>query len=214
MTFHGAFRGGEEAEQHLHESPRAMTVPLIILGALSVIGGFVGFPGQLFHKSGWNLIDNFLSPIVPPLGDAAHGALDAGHAVHALSLGAEWLLVGLSVVVAAGGWLVARRFYSGANAFAVPKALAERLPILHTLLFNKYWVDEIYGFLIITPAYRGAIFLWRIVDEMVIDTLVVNGAAFTVELTGDVLRFAQTGNVRNYALAVAAAILVLAAVLW
>jgi NADH-quinone oxidoreductase subunit L len=214
MTFHGAFRGGGEAEHHLHESPRTMTLPLIILGALSVVGGFVGFPGQLFHKSGWNLIDTFLRPVVPPLGDAAHGALEAEHAVHALSLGTEWLLVGLSVAVAAGGWLIARRFYSGDSAFAVPRALAERLPILHTLLFNKYWVDEIYGFLIITPVYRGAIFLWRIVDELVIDTLVVNGAAFTVELTGDVLRFVQTGNVRNYALAVAAAILVLAAVLW
>jgi NADH-quinone oxidoreductase subunit L len=214
LTFHGAFRGDEETERHLHESPRSMTLPLIILGALSLIGGFVGFPGQLFHKSGWNLIDTFLHPIVPPLGDPAHGALEAEHAVHALSLGTEWFLVVLSVAVAAIGWLVARRFYVGDSAFAAPKALAERLPFLHTLLFNKYWIDEIYGFVIITPVYRGAVFLWRIVDELVIDTLFVNGAAFTVELTGDILRFIQTGNVRNYALAVAAAILALAAVLW
>jgi NADH-quinone oxidoreductase subunit L len=214
LTFHGAFRGEHETEHHLHESPPSMTVPLIILGVLSVIGGFVGFPGQLFHKSGWNLIETFLHPVVPPLGHATHGAPDAEHAVHALSLGTEWFLVILSVAVAGAGWLIARRFYVGDSTFATPQTLAERLPYLHKLLFNKYWVDEIYGFLIITPVHRGAVFLWRVFDELIIDTLVVNGAAFTVELTGDVLRFFQTGNVRNYALAVAAAVLALAAALW
>jgi NADH-quinone oxidoreductase subunit L len=76
MTFHGAFRGGAEAEHHLHESPRTMTVPLIALGFLSIIGGFIGFPGQLFHKTGWNLIEGFLHPVILPLGQA-HAAAEA-----------------------------------------------------------------------------------------------------------------------------------------
>jgi NADH-quinone oxidoreductase subunit L len=215
MTFHGKFRGGEEAEHHLHESPRSMTLPLIILGVLSAIGGFIGIPGQLFHKSGWNLIEHFLDPVILPIGDTAHAAVEgADHAAHAVSLGTEWLLVGVSVAVAVLGWLIARRFYTGDEAFAVPRRLGERLPILHKLLFNKYWVDELYDAVIVKPIYYLAIFLWKVFDELIIDTIFINGAAFTVELTGDVLRFFQTGNVRNYALAVAAAILALAAVLW
>jgi NADH-quinone oxidoreductase subunit L len=214
MTFHGAFRGGEEAERHLHESPRSMTVPLIVLGLLSVIGGFIGFPGQLFHKTGWNLIETFLDPVVLPLAES-HGAVAVQKpAVHAVSLGTEWLLVVLSVAVAIVGWLIARRFYLGDRAFSLPRRLADRLPGFHMLLFNKYWIDELYGALVIRPVHRISVILWRIVDELVIDTLFINGAAFTVELTADVLRFIQTGNVRNYALAVAAAVLALAAVLW
>jgi NADH-quinone oxidoreductase subunit L len=214
MTFHGSFRGGDEAEHHLHESPRSMTIPLIILGGLSIVGGFIGFPGQLFHHSDWNLIDGFLDPIILPIGAAPHGAPAADHAVHAISLSTEWLLVGISVGIAILGWLIARRFYVGEKAFAAPRTLASRLPLVHKLLFNKYWVDEIYGALILKPVHSLAILLWRVVDELIIDTLFVNGAAFTVELTGDVLRFIQTGNVRNYALAVVTAILALAVVLW
>ena len=192
-----------------------MTVPLMVLGVLSIVGGFVGIPGQLFHKTGWNLIETFLHPIILPLGDVAHGAAEAAdHAPHAVSLGTEWLLVGVSVGVAVVGWLIARRFYTGEGAFTIPKRLAERLPILYRLLFNKYWVDEIYDALIVKPVHRIAVFSWRVIDELLIDTVFVNGTAFAVELTGDVLRFFQTGNVRNYALAVAAAILALAAVLW
>jgi NADH-quinone oxidoreductase subunit L len=88
------------------------------------------------------------------------------------------------------------------------------MPLIHKLLFNKYWIDEIYGALVVRPVHRLGVFLWRIIDELMIDTLFINGAAFTVELTGDVLRFIQTGNVRNYALAIAAAVLALATVLW
>ncbi len=214
MTFHGAFRGGEEAENHLHESPRSMTVPLIVLGILSVVGGFIGFPGQLFHKTDWNLIEKFLHPILLPLGDAHGAAASTDHAVHSVGLGTEWLLVAISIAVAVIGWLIARSFYLGERAYSIPRKLAGRLPLFHRVLFNKYWIDEIYSALVLRPIHRLAIFLWKIIDEFVIDTLFVNGAAFTVELTGDVLRFIQTGNVRNYALAVAVAVLALAAVLW
>jgi NADH-quinone oxidoreductase subunit L len=215
LTFHGAFRGGEEAERHLHEAPRSMTVPLIILGVLSAVGGFLGLPGQLFHRSGWNLIEKFLHPVIVPLGTAVHAAAeDVGHAAHGVSAGTEWLLVFVSVAVAMLGWLIAHRFYVGEHPFAMPRRLAERLPFFYRLLFNKYWIDELYDAIVVRPVHLLATFLWRVVDGLIIDTVFVNGAAFTVELTGDVLRFIQTGNVRNYALAVAAAILALAAVLW
>jgi NADH-quinone oxidoreductase subunit L len=215
LTFHGEFRGGDEAEAHLHESPPSMTAPLVILGFLSVVGGFLGFPGQLFHISGLNFVENFLDPVMLPIATGGHGPV-SGHSDggHALSLGVEWLLVLVSVAVAVIGILIARRFYLGPGAFSIPQRLSERLPFIHKLLFNKYWVDEIYAVLIVHPIHQFSIFCWRVIDELIIDTIFINGAAFTVELTGDLLRFTTTGNVRNYALTVALAIVVLAAFLW
>ncbi|MFV2071182.1 MAG: NADH-quinone oxidoreductase subunit L, partial [Thermoanaerobaculales bacterium] len=84
----------------------------------------------------------------------------------------------------------------------------------HKLLFNKYWVDEIYDAVVIKPIHRLALLCWKIIDVLIIDTLFVNGTAFTVELSGDLLRFLQTGNVRNYALSVALGVLALALILW
>ncbi len=214
LTFHGSFRGGDEVEKHLHESPRSMTIPLVVLGALSVVGGFVGIPGQLFHRSSWNLIERALEPIILPIGGVVHGAETVEHANHGVGFGTEWLLVAVSVAVAFVGWMVARRFYTGDDAFATPQRLAARLPFIHKLLLSKYWIDEVYDATIVKPIRRVAVILWRVVDELIIDSFLVNGIAFTVELTGDVLRFVQTGNVRNYALAVAVTVLALAAFLW
>ena len=214
MTFHGSFRGSEETERHLHESPPTMTGPLVILGLLSIVGGFVGFPGQLFGMSGLNLIERFLHPVILPIAAATHAAAQSGHAEHAVGLETEWLLVAVSVGVAIIGILIARRFYLGPQAFALPRRLAERLPMVHKLLLGKYWVDEMYHVLIVTPVHQIAMICWKVIDELIIDTLFVNGAAFSVELTGDLVRFTTTGNVRNYALAVALAVFALAAFLW
>jgi len=211
MTFHGSFRGSEETERHLHESPPSMTGPLVILGFLSIVGGFFGFPGQLFGMSGLNLIERFLHPIILPIAAATHGA---AHAEHAVGLETEWLLVAVSVGVAVLGIVIARRFYLGPKAFVLPRRLAERLPMVHKMLLGKYWVDEMYHVLIVAPVHRMAMICWKVIDELIIDTLFVNGAAFSVELTGDLLRFTTTGNVRNYVLAVALAIFALATFLW
>jgi len=214
MTFHGDFRGGHEIEHHLHESPPSMTLPLIVLGALSVVGGIlIGFPGQLFHQPDLNRIEAFLHPVMAPIA-AVGGVPGHGAAPHAVSLSTEWTLVIGSVLVAVAGWMVARRFYVGAESFAPARRLAERFPFVHTLLLDKYRVDELYDAVVVRPIHGLARFLWKVVDVVIIDTLFVNGSAFVVELTGDFLRFLQTGNVRNYALSVALGILILAVVLW
>jgi NADH-quinone oxidoreductase subunit L len=212
MTFEGSFRGGREAEHHLHESPWTMTMPLVVLAVLSVLGGAViGFPGQLFRLEDTSLIDRFMAPVVAAT--AAHGQ-GAEHGGHALDFGLEWGLVALSVGVAFAGILVARRFYSGAGAYSVPHRLAHRASFVHKLLLNKYWVDELYDRVVVRPLYLLCVFCWRVVDVVLIDTVIVNGSAFATELTGDFLRFVQTGNVRNYALSVALGILLLAVILW
>jgi len=212
MTFFGNFRGGEEAEHHLHESPWTMTLPLQILALLSIVGGvIIGFPGLLFHRENWNLINRFLAPVIAEVGHGGHGAEHGGHAV---SLGLEWALVCLSVAVASCGIYLAYRFYKADPDFNLAKRLAERFAFVHRLLLNKYWVDEIYDTTVIRPLYKLCIFSWKVVDVVIIDTIIVNGSAFVTELTGDLLRFLQTGNVRNYALSVALGIVVLAAILW
>ncbi len=215
LTFYGDFRGEAETAEHLHESPRSMTLPLVILGVLSIVGGFVGLPGHLINKESWNLIGEFLGPIVLPIGSGGHGpAAHTGEAAHGVGLGVELLLVAASVAVALAGYRIARRFYRADDDFAVPRRLAERLPFAHKLLLNKYWIDEIYDATIVRPTYRIGVFCWRVIDELIIDTIIVNGTAFAVELTGDLLRFTTTGNVRNYALAVALAVLAIAAMMF
>ena len=167
MTFYGKFRGGEEAEHHLHESPWTMTLPLQILAVLSIVGGLlIGFPGQLFHLEGWSFIDRFLDPVV-----LSHGE----HAGHAVSFGLEWALVLLSVGVAATGIVVAWRFYKLDAGFTRAKALAERFPLVYKLLLNKYWVDEIYGATVIAGTIKLSRFLWEF-DARVVDGA-VNGTA-------------------------------------
>jgi NADH-quinone oxidoreductase subunit L len=165
MTFEGSFRGGEEAEHHLHESPWTMTVPLQVLAVLSIVGGvLIGFPGQLFHLEGWSFIDTFLGPIV-----LTHGE----HHGHALSLGLEWVLVGVSVAVAVAGIMVARLFYLGDAGFTRAVHLARRFPLAYKLLLNKYWVDELYAATVIRGTVKLADLLWEF-DARVVDGA-VNG---------------------------------------
>ncbi len=171
MTFEGEFRGGEEAEHHLHESPWTMTLPLQVLALLSVVGGLlIGFPGVLFHLESWNLIDRFLSPLVLAAGGHEHGGEHGGHA---LSLGLEWALVFLSVAVAVAGIVLARWFYKTDPTFSRPKALAERFAFAYRLLLNKYWVDELYDATVIRGTVGAARFLWE-ADARVVDGA-VNG---------------------------------------
>jgi NADH-quinone oxidoreductase subunit L len=175
VTFHGEFRGGEEAEHHLHESPWTMTMPLVVLGVLSIFGGLIGIPGKLFHHPEWNLIERFLEPVILPIGHVAEGAEHVSH--HAVSLGLEWGLVVLSVAVASFGIWLAYRFYMGAEAFARPRRLAERFNFAYRLLLNKYWVDEIYAATVIAGTIKLSRFLWEF-DARVVDG-VVNGTALT-----------------------------------
>jgi NADH-quinone oxidoreductase subunit L len=221
MTFHGSFRGGEEAEHHLHESPWTMTLPLQILGVLSIIGGFIGFPGHLFHKPELNRIEVFLEPILLPLG---HGENGGEHAVHHVGLGLEFGLILLSLAVAGFGIWLAYRFYMGPEAYERPRRLAERFPFAYKMLVNKYWVDELYGATVIAGTVKLARLLWegdaRVVDGAVngtrhatvgfsflsgiFDLRVVDGAVNLIARIYDVgshyFRRLQVGFTQGYAM--------------
>ncbi len=186
LTFLGDFRGTHEQEHHIHESPPTMTIPLIVLAALSILGGALGIPGAIGeHLHIRHFLGEWLAPIYP-----RGTTFEAPERV-------EWFLMLTSTAVAVfGAWLAYNRFYK--RGVAADVALEKELPGLTRTLENKYYVDEFYGDVVVTPLERASQFLWRGIDALIDGLLALLG--YTVALFGDLLRFFQTGNVRNYAL--------------
>jgi NADH-quinone oxidoreductase subunit L len=191
LTFAGDFRGSPDEDAHVHEAPPTMTVPLVVLAFLSVVAGFLGLP-EVFGE-GANRVAAFLEPIFPRIGLAV-----AEGPAHSLPPATEWLLMGTSVTVAVAGILVAWNWYAK-KAGRPADRLAGAFPALYQLVAEKFRIDELYDVLFVRPFIWMARMLWKVVDVLIIDG-VLNAGAFLIELVGDVLRFLQTGNVRNYAL--------------
>ena len=230
---HGA--GGHGAWHGPHESPTPMTFPLMALAVGAVVAGFIGIPAAL---GGPNTIEHFLEPSFTaehavhgaaeagarPAGEAApsetaaeeHGA--EGHASRGVELG----LMGFSVLIALIGIALAWKFY--VTSPDISERLAARWAGAHTLLLNKYYVDDLYDATAISGTFAGGRALWA-VDRNVVDG-VVNGAGKltvvsswfsgltdrtvvdgAVNLVGWIVqesslafRRLQTGLVQNYAL--------------
>jgi NADH-quinone oxidoreductase subunit L len=189
LTFHGTERMDSETKHHIHESPYFMTVPLMILAVLSVIGGYVGLP-HIFGVP--NYFEEWLAPVF------AGGAVPAEHV--RLSgggeSGLEWTLMILSVALVLGA-IWAARFVYKTNTQA-GAAFAAKFSTLKGILQNKYYVDEAYGALIVRPVVRVSVFLWKIVDVLIIDGL-LNGLAVVWREISETFKLVQTGRVRSYA---------------
>ncbi|HEX2253476.1 MAG TPA: NADH-quinone oxidoreductase subunit L [Thermoanaerobaculia bacterium] len=192
LTFEGDFRGSEEQRHHLHESPWLMTVPLVVLAAGSVVVGWVGIPAALSFGADINWLHHWLEPVIAGVGETAHEA-------HHASLLVEWLFIAVAVAVAVGGIGLAYLLFMKRPPLDGERELVERLGPAHTVLANKYWVDEAYTRWIVQPLGWLSEAFWKVVDGWVIDGALHAGAFFT-ELTGDLGRFSTTGNVRNYLL--------------
>ncbi len=177
ITFTGTFRGSEEQQQHLHEGPATMTIPLILLAVLSVIGGFVGLP-EVFVKGG-DQIGKFLSPVIPVTGE------------HTVTHSTEYLLMALSlagvVVMIIVAWFRYRN-YQGREATGFGK-----------LLENKWYVDELYDKIIVNPLHKLAGFFNSVFDRSVIDGM-VNAVGKAVNYSSRQLRLLQSGQVGSYVL--------------
>jgi NADH-quinone oxidoreductase subunit L len=179
MTFGGSFRGTAEQAKHVHESPKTMIVPLQILAVGSILAGFLGIPAVL---GGGNFIEHFLEPAF----EHAHHALSEVFTAPVPGHGVELGLMGLSVLIAAGGILVATRFYKG--AFEIPSRLAASFPGAYRTLLNKYWVDELYGAVFVRGLALGGGNALHANDRFVVDGgdgevragLGVNGIAWGV----------------------------------
>jgi NADH-quinone oxidoreductase subunit L len=182
LTFYGTPRMTAAAMAHLHESPRVMTVPLMVLAVLAIVGGYIGIP----HL---NQFEAFLEPVFAH----SHSTAEA----HQGGLGLELGLMALSVVIALAGIYLAYQLYV-AKAGAADQ-LAARLRGLYNLLAHKYYVDEIYDALFVRPLnWLSEKFFWKIFDVKLIDGT-VNGAATLFGGIASLLRRWQTGIVQNYA---------------
>jgi len=207
VVFHGKFQGAEEAWHHVHESPRVMLVPLIILALGAIVSGYVQVPRFLF--GGVESFTRFLAPVLEHPG--AHKAEEVASAA---SRGMEINLTVASVAIALIGILVAFAIYLSKPERA--KAIAGRFRLIYSLLYHKYWADEIYSAVILKPIYFISTWgLWKLLDLLIIDGLFVNGTGFVVRSVGSALRHLQSGRARNYAAwVVVGAVLIVAYLAW
>lgn len=226
LTFHGESRVDPHVREHLHESPRVMTIPLAVLAALALIGGGLGVPQAL---GGNNRLEQWLAPVFHAHG-AGHGA-HAGHGAPAL----EYVLMVASVAVAAAGFWVARQMYL--TGHWSPERVASLWGgRIYRAVWNKYYVDELYQAVFVRGTLALSSGLARF-DLVVIDGLVnlsaavtrlasriggwidlavvdgaVNAVAAVTGFVGGRLRRVQTGTVNAYLFAVVAGLAVIAAV--
>lgn len=186
ITFSGSFRGTKEQKHHLHESPAAMTIPLIALAILSIIGGFVGIP-EVFMKGGGRL-NEFLSPVI-----AQHGEQLVSHSTEYLLMGLSTILAILAIVVA---WFRFRNYQrSETKGFG-------------KILENKWYVDELYDRIIVNPAQKFAGFLNNLFERYVVDGM-VNGIGKLILYGSRQIRLLQSGLVGSYVLLMVLSILLL-----
>jgi NADH-quinone oxidoreductase subunit L len=194
-TFHGPTRTGAEEENHLHEAPWVMTGPLVILGILSAIGGWLNLPEvitDIVPLGRTDILSHWLDPVV---GEAT--ARVAGGAAH-VTASTEQALMGIAVAIAVIGIVFAIVRLKPASLPRKRDAIPEHG--FEGVVANKYYVDEGLDRAIITPTYAiSRNFLWRIVDNGLIDGLLVNGSAAVARGFGWMGSRLQTGNVGIYA---------------
>jgi len=185
LTFFGKSRVDPKLEHHIHESPSVMTIPLILLAILAGIGGFIGVPKIL---GGGDDFEKFLEPVFAP----AIENLNLAEISHST----EYILMGTSVLIALAGIYFAYLMYIKGSIS--PVRMAERYRGIYRLLYNKYYVDEIYDSVFIKPLMNFSRWLWQFFDDKIIDGA-VNLSGKIMILISLILRRIQTGYVQNYA---------------
>ena len=194
MTFHGEFRGTEEQAKHLHESPVSMTLPLVILAFLSFTGGWLGIPHLIGAKLGHvpNILENWMEPVFEHSSKIVAHVAPTPHYPEPL----EWSLMALSVAVAVVGICTAYYIYMK-RGDELPEKMAKEYAPLYQLIHNKYYVDEVYDFMIVKPIYFFSVALWKIVDAFIIDGIGVNGPGWLVKRCSAGVRLIHNGYVQT-----------------
>ena len=207
LTFFGEYRGEQAAghDEHsragaptphghghggIHESPRVMLVPLVILAALSVCGGWIGserfekFLSPVFHHTEFTVVTGPTESAPPTPASSQEGA-------------SETVFTLISVGAALLGFFLAWQLYH--RRPKLPQQIAHALGGFYETVLNKYWVDELYAVLFVKPLVDGSTrILWRGVDQGVIDATLDNSANGAREVS-DAVRHMQSGNLRSYA---------------
>jgi NADH-quinone oxidoreductase subunit L len=194
LTFLGKPRF-DEHKVHVHESPGSMTGPLTVLAVLSLVGGWFAAPAS------WGGKDYFADFLSPVFGGEVVGAGESAHQL-------EIILSIVAVLAATAGLVVAWRMYGK----TVKRGESTGL---HKLLYNKYYVDEVYQAVIVGPLlWLSRNILWKVVDAGIIDGT-VNGVAHGASGIGDVVRHTQSGNTRSYAVwVIVGALVIFGIVFW
>ena len=183
MTFMGKFRGTDEQLHHVHESPSAITLPLIILAFLSMVGGLIGIPE--FMMSNGHKLGNFLDPIF-----ASSNAILVKHEIPYQT---EWILTGVStiLIIIISGWAW-KKYKSYQLQTAEETGFAK-------VLQNKWYVDELYDAIIVKPLKSLSLFFNNVIERSGIDGL-VNGVGRGINYGSRQIRLLQSGQVGAYIL--------------
>ncbi len=185
LTFWGEPRD-PHAFEHAHESPWTMTAPLAVLAAGAVFAGFWGIPKAF---GGSFAIEGFLQSAL---------TFGQSHAPHAEHHGPAVALAAVSTTLGLGSGFLGWWMYK--DGLARGEALGAKLPGLHVVLLNKYFVDEaVEGYLLRPVRWFGNL-MWKLVDVILIDGIGVNLPGALTRVAGDFTALFQTGRVRNYAL--------------
>jgi len=227
MTFHGDSRVDHHTAHHIHESPKSMTVPLIVLAVGSLLAGYLGVPAWL-HGS--NTFEHFLEPVFEPLPIPRAEVVEHSHAEEAA-------MAAVSVAIALIGFGLAYfKYYK--RSWEQEREVRQYGP-LYPALLNKWYVDELYDALFVNRAKDAGVSMWKF-DSKVVDGLVNGSASGTVQsaigsswwdrwivdglvrfvggfirTTSWPVRLIQTGYVQNYALVMILGVLIfIGYVLW
>jgi len=186
LTFHGKFRGTRDQEHHLHESPPVITVPLMFLAVGAVAAGWVGIPSLLMEHG--DRIGEFLAPVLGhPHGEGSHAE--------------EMMVMGMSVLVAVAGWFIAYQMY--VKNTELPQKIGAKFQAIYQLLYNKYWIDELYSKIFIQPTLKlSDKVILGFFDAKIIEGI-VNGVPNLIGGFSGKFRKIQTGLLSNYGLVMA-----------
>lgn len=194
LTFWGKSRFGHDV--HPHESPPSMTIPLIVLGALSICGGWLGIPhviAEYLPGHGADIFGGWLDPVIAKV-DVAHGAAVM-----------EWALMGISVAVAGlSAWFAYDSYILHPSR---PVQMAKSMGRGYDLVANKYYVDEFYAARLINPIVEGSKALWLYVDVNFIDKATYVAGDLVAGLAAFV-KTIQNGKTQSYALYMALGVVI------
>jgi NADH-quinone oxidoreductase subunit L len=219
LTFFGERRGaagahtpepGHAAEtghhpHGVHESPWVMLTPLVLLAVLSLVGGWINVPAALGGSSQFgHFLDKTISrqylsyeQVSVAMNTAPSQIAPAEPAAPELSRGTEWGLTSLSVLAGMLGWFLAYTMY--VRKPELPEKLASQYKAAYSLVLNKYWIDELYGALIVMPLTLAS----RYLLGGVVESAGVNGGTkltgMVAQGMGSLVARIQSGNIRSYA---------------
>ena len=187
LTFFGEFRGTAEQKHHLHESPLSMTIPLMVLAALSVVGGFLNVPHAL---GGHSMLAEFMAPLYEGSQQVNPSAFEEP----TMGVNQERILMAISTSVALFAASAAFLLYARKDALPAPDSAPRSLPA--QVIYNKFYIDEFYETIIVRPVRALGDGFYSF-GEFVVDG-VVGAVAWLVRAVAGQLRLMQNGSIGSY----------------